>query len=212
MESLLILLAIIALQYGAEWLKKRAQKKRENPTDDEEYSEDESAESEEAPSGPSPSLEDLIRKFQEEQAKNGNAEETENTPEEDEDLEEDEDFEDDEDLDGEPAEEPLPEYSAKPVFEKKEPLPEPPHVQALTPAASLKTEARDDAAKPLPEPEKKISANVPPKFSAVKKMPLDGRPNFEFSMREARKGFLWAKVLDDPRFRRRSPVPFSSPR
>jgi hypothetical protein len=209
-ESLLILLAIIALQYGAEWLKKRAQKKRENPTDDEEYSENESAESEEAPSGPSPSLEDLIRKFQEEQAKNGNAEET--VPEEDEDLEEDEDFEDDEDLDREPAEEPLPEYSAKPVFEKKEPLPEPSPVQALTPAASLKTEARDDAAKPLPEPEKKISANVPPKVSAVKTMPLDGRPNFEFSMREARKGFLWAKVLDDPRFRRRSPVPFSSPR
>ena len=210
MESLLILLAIIALQYGAEWLKRRAREKRENPADDEEYSEDESAESEEAPSGPSPSLEDLIRKFQEEQAKNGNAEET--VPEEDEDLEEDEDFEDDEDLDREPAEEPLPEYSAKPVFEKKEPLPEPPPVQALTPAASLKTEARDDAAKPLLEPEKKISANVPPKVSAVKTMPLDGRPNFEFSMREARKGFLWAKVLDDPRFRRRSPVPFSSPR
>jgi hypothetical protein len=29
--------------------------------------------------------------------------------------------------------------------------------------------------------------------------------DFHFNLTEARKGFIWAKVIDDPRFRRRSP-------
>lgn len=33
--------------------------------------------------------------------------------------------------------------------------------------------------------------------------------NLDLNIKEARKGFLWAKVLDDPRFKRRSPYPFT---
>ncbi len=34
-------------------------------------------------------------------------------------------------------------------------------------------------------------------------------PNLNLNIKETRKGFLWAKVLDDPRFKRRSPYPFT---
>jgi len=35
------------------------------------------------------------------------------------------------------------------------------------------------------------------------------KAKFDMDIKEARKGFLWAKVLDDPRFKRRSPYPFT---
>lgn len=36
--------------------------------------------------------------------------------------------------------------------------------------------------------------------------PKDPAVDFRFNLTEARKGFVWAKVIDDPRFRRRSPL------
>jgi hypothetical protein len=37
-------------------------------------------------------------------------------------------------------------------------------------------------------------------------IPNHGITNFKLNITEARDGFLWAKVIDDPRFRRRSPL------
>ena len=86
MESLLILLAIVALQVGAAWLKKRVGKSKNPSLPEDESPEEYLDEREERNDSPSDaetsdSLQDLIRKFREEQAKalddsEGTAEET----------------------------------------------------------------------------------------------------------------------------------------
>ncbi len=48
-----------------------------------------------------------------------------------------------------------------------------------------------------------ITKPIIPKKAAI--IPNHEVTNFKLNIAEARNGFLWAKVIDDPRFRRRSP-------
>ena len=68
MESLLILLAIVGLQVGAAWFKKRMGQRREPPSS-ETFESDADDDGERTSDDASESLQDLIRKFREEQAK-----------------------------------------------------------------------------------------------------------------------------------------------
>lgn len=205
MESLLILLAIVALQVGAAWLKKRVGESKNSSLPEEESSEEYLDEREEENGSPSDaetsdSLQDLIRKFREEQAKTL------------------EDFEGN-------SEESSTEYADDPVPEE---LPEPEPVLAsprtIQPVekerASEKVfedrfpSATESNCVPFPEKKADIeplsvsSASAEPELGQSLK-PVAVRANFEFSKENARRGFLWARVLEDPRFKRRSPVPLS---
>ncbi len=212
MESLLILLAIVGLEALASWFKKRAQKRNAAPIErrrlpedeyrgeecgsdaddfdeeddgsddfdeeDEDVSDDEGDFGEdEFPGNPPQPLQDLIRKFQEEQAKLSEKRQKESFP---------------------PTSPPVfAETRAKETSE-----------QNLFPASP-------DSFVPKPNPEKprkEIASddtvrNVfpsPPQNVGSKKSPA-----FAFNRREAAKGFLWANVLDAPRFKRRSPFPIT---
>lgn len=206
MESLLILLAIVALQVGAAWLKKRVGESKNSSLPEDESPEEYFDEREEENGSPSDeetsdSLQDLIRKFREEQAKtledfNGNSEESSS------------------------------EYADDPVPEE---LPEPEPVLA-SPRTIQSVEKESVPEKVfenrfpsvaestcLPFPEKKAETEQfsPSAASADKPeferhlKPATVRTNFEFSKENARKGFLWARVLEDPRFKRCSPMPLS---
>lgn len=204
MESLLILLAIVALQVGAAWLKKRVgeSKNLSLPEETSEEYRDEREEENDSPSDAetSDSLQDLIRKFREEQAKTlddseGNFEET------------------------------SPGYFDVPVPEE---LPKPEPV-LVSPRSSEPVEKESVSKKIfedrfpsvaestcLPFPEKHVeteqlstpAVSAEPEFERHLKS-ATVRTNFEFSKENARKGFLWARVLEDPRFKRRSPMPLS---
>lgn len=205
MESLLILLAIVALQVGAAWLKKRVGENK-NPSlpenePPEEYL-DEREEENDSPSDAetSDSLQDLIRKFREEQAKTLD------------------------DFEG-TSEETSPEYADEPVSEE---LPEPePVLVSPRPSESVEKEHASERvfedrfpsvaeSTCLPFPEKKAeteqvsssTASAAPELERRLK-PASVRAKFEFSKENARKGFLWARVLEDPRFKRRFPMPLS---
>lgn len=205
MESLLILLAIVALQVGAAWLKKRVGESK-NPSVSENEPPEEYDEREEENDSPSDaetsdSLQDLIRKFREEQAKT---------------LDDSE----------ENSEEMPSEYSDDPVPEV---LPEPEPV-LVSPRSSEPIEKENVSGKVfedrfpsvaestcLPFPEKKAETEpFSPSAASADKPEFERhlksatvRTNFEFSKENARKGFLWARVLEDPRFKRRSPMPLS---
>lgn len=204
MESILILLAIVALQVGAAWLKTHTGERRKTSVPAEESPEEYLDESEEkgepSDAETSDSLQDLIRKFREEQAKTLDdfEEHTEATP---------------------------PQYAGEPVSEEG-PEPEP----VLASPRPFKPVEKESASEKvfedrfpsvaesncLPFPEKKAdseplsvaTAPVEPELGHGLK-PAETRADFEFSKENARKGFLWARVLEDPRFKRRSPVPLS---
>ncbi len=202
MESLLILLAIVALQVGAAWLKKRVGESKNLSEPENEPPEEYLDEREEESGSPSDaetsdSLQDLIRKFREEQAK------TLDTLEE-------------------RSEETPPQYADESVSEE---LPEPEPV--LSPRLSEPIEKESAPEKVfedrfpsvaesncVPFPEKKaeaeqVSPSVEPEFERSLKPSVIRTTKFEFSRENARKGFLWARVLEDPRFKRRSPMPLS---
>lgn len=206
MESLLILLAIVGLQVGAAWFKKRMGQRREPPSS-ETFESDADDDGERTSDDASESLQDLIRKFREEQAK------TLDSPEEfsEEPLPE--------------GEEPLPEWNP-PV--REEPLDEPakPFARAETDKKAADEKIFQDrfpaeSESPcLPFPEKNaLGREVSAKpcgereIGAVEKggtladVPSRAnRPDFAFSRENARKGFLWACVLENPRFKRRTPA------
>ncbi len=203
MESLLILLAIVALQVGAAWLKKRVGESKNLSEPENEPPEEYLDEREEENGSPSDaetsdSLQDLIRKFREEQAKTlddseGNFEES------------------------------SPEYADESVPEE---LPEPEPV-LVAPRSSKPVEKESASEKVfedrfpsvaesscLPFPEKKaeaeqVSPSVEPEFERSLKPSVIRATKFEFSKENARKGFLWARVLEDPRFKRRFPMTLS---
>ncbi len=206
MESLLILLAIVALQVGASWLKKRVgESKNFSPPEDnppEEYPEEREEENDSpADAETSGSLQDLIRKFREEQAKTlddseGRFEET--SPE----------YADDSVPEDLPEPEPVLAASLPPEPIEKESVPEKVFEDRFPGVAESTC---------LPFPEKNAENEQSSAFtdSAGKPefgrhlKPLTVRTNFEFSKENARKGFLWARVLEDPRFKRRSPMQLS---
>lgn len=204
MESLLILLAIVGLEALASWFKKRSQKRNGKPLEypqeslPEEHSEWEGEEEDFPEDGPyeeeedsfegeTPQpLQDLIRKFHEEQAKLSGDSPREDAPPDP--------FSPG--VHSEKQEAQIPEresfgkaegFGEEPVAEEKPWLAEP---------ALLHRESVSAAGK---------SASLPKTSLSVSKK----RPAFSFNRREAAKGFLWAKVLDDPRFKRRSPFPIT---
>ena len=197
MEGLVFLIAIVALQVGAAWLKKRGDAHRRNQLppdsserneygaddDDEEYS----PEDEDVPSGTPDSLRELIRKFREEQEKRSIdppeviRQKKMESPESDE-----------------------PEVVIKPA-EAPKAVPANPYAAyaALSPVAGELTSPIEKDAIAASS----IGVDAVP-ASSVATLPFR---RFEFNQKEARRGILWAKVLDDPRFRRRNPVPFNLP-
>lgn len=205
MESLLILLAIVGLQVGAAWFKKRMGQRRDPPPFETFERDDDEGERSSSESDASDSLQDLIRKFREEQAK------TLDSPEE-------------------LSEEPLPEGGEEPLPEWNPPMREEP--LDLPPKPFVRAESEEKAADGnvfqdrfpaetespcLPFPEKNAlerdksddeSENgYSEEIGAAAEVPLSAnRPNFAFSRENARKGFLWACVLENPRFRRRAPM------
>ncbi len=196
MESLLILLAIVALQVGAAWFKKRIEgsKNPSVPTDEspEEYL-DEGEENHDAPSDAETpdSLQDLIRKFREEQAKTMDVPENgdEESPPEPEPV-----------LASPRSSEPIEKETVSPkVFEDSFPS-----VAELNcvPFPEKKTEVE-------PEPVSAFAMPTENPEAGPRLNPTPVRADFEFSRENARKGFLWARVLEDPRFKRRSPMPLS---
>lgn len=206
MESLLILLAIVALQVGAAWLKKRVGKSKNPSLPEDESPEEYLDEREERNDSPSDaetsdSLQDLIRKFREEQAKalddsEGTAEETPS----------------------EYVDEPIPEELPKPEPILVSPRPsesvEKEHASERVFEDRFPSVAESTC---LPFPEKKAetepssasTASVDKPEFERKLKPATVRTKFEFSKENARKGFLWARVLEDPRFKRRFPMPLS---
>ncbi len=188
MESLLILLAIVGLEAVAAWVKKRSARHNvpeDLPDDDRETFDsdaDPEASSEEVSDAP-PSLQDLIRKFREEQAK----------------------------LDGEglPEEESLQEEEELPeedVLEIPEEKPEPQGAIPQNEPLAAKWNAEPPAE---PVPAVRTEMLVEDGLTAPQKIQTNFNPGLEFNRREAAKGILWAKVLEDPRYKRRSPFPFT---
>lgn len=189
MEGLLFFLVIVALQVGATWIKKRAeQKSRPVPPPEQEYDdeseygndeddfpdEDDMEPEEDLPPTPPDPLQELIRKFREEQAKqNGEI---------------------------------LPEPESPKVLTEQESIPE--EIPAVSPQATetpplqnrFQEAARIYTSSDVPEASDEISrAEIADTDYSREQTP---EPKFAFSIREARKGFLWANVLNDPRFKR----------
>lgn len=224
METILILVGLVLLQAVPGWLKKRAVKKRaeaqrvSRPDSGYPVGKDESSDASSKSHDP---LQDLIRKFNEEQKKRFSEEDlgvpAEESQKESGGEEAEEEFPDEEDLPPEPLEEGLP---AKPVFEERKKIVE---VKKRFETASF-----EGLSRPVPAPSLVVEpANKAPVLhvedelekihSAAWKDEIGTAPKsvnnepqwspvLSLNIKEARKGFLWAKVLEDPRFKRRSPL------
>lgn len=188
MESLLILLAIVGLEAVAAWVKKRGTQNKvpkDLPDEDPEIFDpeaDSETSSEEVFDAP-PSLQDLIRKFHEEQTK----------------------------LDGEDlSEEDLPEEE---VAEIPDATPEP---QSVIPQKEPFTATWNvsQGENPVGElvPEVQTESAVDAVSDKPQSIQSNAAPILTFNRREAAKGILWARVLEDPRYKRRSPFPFTAVR
>ncbi|MCK9181922.1 MAG: hypothetical protein M0P13_03450 [Fibrobacteraceae bacterium] len=229
METILILVGLVLLQAVPGWLKKRAEKKRAEAQrvsrPDTSYPVGKN-ETSEASSESHDSLQDLIRKFNEEQKKRFSDEDlppggsAEESGKESGGEEAEEDLPDEEGFPPEPLEEDLP---AKPVFEEKK--------KNVEVKKHFETASFEGSSRPAPAPSLMVEpANKAPVLhvedelekihSAAWKDEIgrapksvdgatQGRPVLSLNIKEARKGFLWAKVLDDPRFKRRSPLPLN---
>ena len=181
MEGLLFFLVIVALQVGATWIKKRAeQKSRPVPPPEQEYGdeseygndeddfpdEDDMEPEEDLPPTPPDPLQELIRKFREEQAKQA----------------------------GNIAPQP------QKVVKKPEPIPEPkpaeeiPVPNPFQNAAKLYAEESPVEIAHFNDNSEALETKIPTSQKEI--------PKFAFNRQEARKGFLWANVLNDPRFKR----------
>lgn len=173
------------------WVENRAkggQNSRPAEFEDYEPEEDESVESSE---DSQQSLQDLIRKFQEEQAKTLSEPVEDSTEEPAEELPED--------LPEAPVRNFSEEVSA-PVLEVPS---EPPRRMSAWEAHLQKISAEPEP----PEVDLSAAEDVSA-FEIADETPAPRRKSgLEFSKREARKGILWSQVLNDPRYRRRSPLP-----
>src|SRR5574344_984283 len=233
-ETLLLFLIIFAFNAVPAWLKKRKMKTEGTK---EEPQRTEPEEPKDA-SGAPPSLQDLIRKFNERQKefKPDGDDSADADSEDDERGESDSREETDENPDDDKSEEidtakRIPdEYRRAETEAAKRPSPaeakrdvhgthsadalreESSLIEAHRKAELARKEAEVEAAAKLAKAEAEkaaaaeIGAKVPEHLRPVPSAaPNAALRNFKFDVQEARRGFLWAKVIDDPRFRRRNP-------
>lgn len=191
---IVVMLVIAGFKAGTAWLGKHLHKNSDSNPAPEEELEPEDESKEESSEASQQSLQDLIRKFREEQAKT--------LPEE---TVEDE-SDDDEEIPEEIPEAPVLE-ERRDVLEDFEEVPDAVSEQPRMSAweahlQKLSAESEEQKAESVEAPDVSLFEIAEPTVPTVR-----GRPRLDFSKREARKGFLWAQVLDNPRFRRRSPLP-----
>ncbi|MBP5247402.1 MAG: hypothetical protein J6Z31_06035 [Fibrobacter sp.] len=179
MENLVTVLITLAIIAYSAYRKSKRQGHNEPLPPDTSWEQDDVEEdvSEEAPPVPDP-LQDLIRKFREEQAKTAQG-------------------------DASPKVVPskkIVEADQK-TFEHQSKRIESSYAPKKDFTRISKNEEVKPVFVPMPEPEVssfKLEETLP-------QTPLQRKSNFDLNIKDARKGFLWAKVLDDPRFKRRSP-------
>src|SRR5574344_1500632 len=233
-ETLLLFLIIFAFNAVPAWLKKRKMKTEGTKEQPQRTEPEESKDA----SGAPPSLQDLIRKFNERQKefKPDGDDSAGADSEDDEHGGSDSREEADENPDDDKSEEidtakRIPDaYRRAEAEAAKRPSPveaqrdvhgthsadalreESSLIEAHRKAELARKEAEVEAAAKLAKAEAEkaaaaeIGAKVPEHLRPVPSAaPNAALRNFKLDVQEARRGFLWAKVIDDPRFRRRNP-------
>lgn len=219
-ETLLIFLILFALNAVPAWLKKRKMKSEKTDGSQEQ---EEPRDTSDIP----PSLQDLIRKFNEHQ-KEFNQDGDDSSADSESEMDENPDDDKSEEIDTAkriPSEYKRAEATAakqvSPV-EAKRNVHETHTADALNEEKSLiethrkaelaRKEAEVEAAAKAAKAEaekaasEEIGAVIPANgASAALATPNAALHDIKLDVHEARKGFLWAKVIDDPRFRRRNP-------
>ncbi len=199
--GLLITIAIVA--YSAH---RKAKQLRQDPPQQNLPQDDESWQSEEpetsSPQTPDP-LQDLIRKFKEEQAKAMRGEDAAPAPQRKIVQAEQKTLSDEI-----PAAHKNFEHQAK-RFESA-PTPQAPEHTEYAPKKDFTRVTRpefEEAKSVFDEKSLELEAEISEPKRSVKPS-ASHHSKFNMDIKDARKGFLWAKVLEDPRFKRRSPYPF----
>ena len=224
-ETLLLFLIIFALNAVPAWLKKRKMKTEGTK---EEPQRAEPKESNDSPGAP-PSLQDLIRKFNERQKEfkpdgddSAAGTDSRNGPDENPDDDKSEEIDTAKRIpdeyrraETEAAKRPSPveakrnvhgTHTADALREESSLIPAHPKAELARKEAEVEAAAKLAKAVAEKAAAAEIGAKVPEHLRPVPPAaPNAALRNFKLDVHEARRGFLWAKVIDDPRFRRRNP-------